>query len=113
MSRVEVALVFCTVPAAEARSLVDRLLDERLIACANILGPFTSRYRWKGKIEESEEIGLLMKTRGDLLPGLRRRVQELHSYEVPEILELAVQGGLQAYLDWVVDSCGPGEERAR
>ena len=113
MSRVNAVLVLCTVPAAEARSLVDRLLDERWIACANLLGPFASRYRWKGKIEESEEILLLMKTRSDLLSGLKLRVQELHSYEVPEILEVAIQGGLQAYLDWVVDSCGPGEECVR
>ena len=109
MSGTEAVVVFCTVPAAEARALVDSLLEERWIACANLLGPFTSRYLWKGKIEEGEEVLLLMKSRGDLMPGLRRRIQELHSYEVPEVLEVAVQGGLQAYIDWVVESCRPGD----
>jgi periplasmic divalent cation tolerance protein len=107
VSGTEAVVVFCTVPAAEARALVDSLLDERWIACANILGPFKSRYLWKGKIEESEEMLLLMKSRGDLALGLRRRIQELHSYEVPEVLEVEVRGGLQAYIDWVVESCGP------
>ena len=112
MSGTEAVVVFCTVPAAEARALVDPLLEERWIACVNILGPLTSRYLWKGKIEEGEEVLLLMKSRGDLVSGLRRRIQELHSYEVPEVLEVAVQGGLQAYIDWVVESCGPGDAAA-
>ena len=112
MSDTEVVVVFCTVPAAEARALVDALLEERWIACANILGPFTSRYVWKGKIEEGEEVLLLMKSRGDLVSGLRRRIQELHSYEVPEVLEVAVQGGLQTYIDWVVETCGPKDAAA-
>ena len=110
MSEASAVLVFCTAPVAEARALVDPLLEDRWIACANILGPFTSRYRWQGKIEEAEEVLLLMKTRGDLVEGLRRRIQELHSYDVPEVVEVAVQGGLQAYLDWVVESCGPDED---
>ncbi len=110
MKGASAVLVFCTVPVAEARTVVDPLLEERWIACANILGPFTSRYRWQGKIEEGEEVLLLMKTRGDLVSGLRGRIQELHSYDVPEIVEVAIQGGLQAYLDWVVDACGPHED---
>jgi periplasmic divalent cation tolerance protein len=108
VSGTDVVLVLCTAPPAEARAVVDPLLEERLIACANILGPFTSRYRWEGKIEQGEEVLLLMKTRCDTVPVLRRRIAELHSYDVPEILEVAVQGGLQAYLDWVAASCEPG-----
>lgn len=107
MSDTGVTVVLCTAPPAEARALVDTLLQERLIACANILGPFVSRYRWEGKIEEGEEVLLLMKARSDAVQQLRNRIAGLHSYDVPEVLELPVQGGLQAYLDWVLGACDP------
>ena len=101
-----VYLVLCTVPEPDARGLVDRLLEERHIACANLLGPVESRYRWEGKLETSREILLFMKTRRSALEGLRGRIAALHPYEVPEVLEFHSESGLPAYLAWVVDSCG-------
>ena len=62
MTGTQVVLVLCTVPEPEARSLVDQLLEERLVACVNMLGPVVSRYHWEGKIDEGREMVLLMKT---------------------------------------------------
>ncbi|MEM7202000.1 MAG: divalent-cation tolerance protein CutA [Planctomycetota bacterium] len=103
-----VALVLCTVPEAEARGLVDQLLAERRIACANLLGPVSSRYRWEGRVEESREVLLVLKTTVAATPALRQRIGELHSYDVPEVLEFHADGGLPAYLQWVAESCGDG-----
>lgn len=99
-----IAIVLCTVPCEKAAALADALLDERLIACANLIGPLESRYRWRGAIETGREILLLMKTRRELAARLRARIVELHEYEVPEILEFEA-GGLPAYLQWVADEC--------
>lgn len=105
-----VIVVLCTAPAERARELVDRLLEERLVACANTIGPVTSRYHWQGAIEESEEVVILFKSRATLRERLRARIAELHPYEVPEVLELDVDGGLEAYLAWVREACpAPGE----
>ena len=76
-----------------------------MIACANLVGPVTSRYRWQGAIEESTETLMVLKTRADCSGRLRSRIAELHSYDVPEILEFAVSGGLEDYLSWVAESC--------
>lgn len=98
-------MVLCTVPEAEARVLTDRLLEERLIACVNLVGPVTSRYRWEGAIEENTEVLLVMKTATERVAGLRERIAALHSYSVPEVLEFAADSGLSAYLDWVARAC--------
>ena len=100
-----VLLVLCTVPTQRARSLADQLLAERLVACVNFI-PVSSRYRWKGEIEEAQETLLLMKTSGATVHRLRSRVAEIHSYDVPEVLQFADDSGLPAYLRWVVESCG-------
>lgn len=96
-----VSVALCTVPVDEAESIVDRLLDEHLIACANLVGPVRSRYRWQGAVEESGEMLLVLKTRTDLVPRLQERVQQLHSYDCPELLAFDVDSGLSAYLAWV------------
>ncbi len=106
-----VVLVICTVPEQEARPLVDQLLAEHLVACVNMLGPVTSRYRWEGKIEEGTELVLLMKTTTAQKERLRDRVRELHSYRVPEVLEFAVDSGLPDYLQWVKESCASDDQR--
>ena len=100
-----VYLVLCTVPEEQARDLADCLLEEGRIACANLLGPVESRYRWQGSLEVSTEILLLMKTAASTLAGLRLRIAELHPYEVPEILEFRAESGLPAYLAWVTAAC--------
>lgn len=104
-SNTPVVLVLCTVPEQEARGLADQLLSERLVACVNMLGPVVSRYHWEGKVEEGQEMVLLMKTTAQRKEPLRQRIAELHSYTVPEILEFDVDSGLQSYLDWVRRCC--------
>ena len=93
-------IVIVTTPSKqEAEKIAQRLLDERLIACANIIGPVSSLFRWSGKIERAEEYLMLLKSRKDLFEKLAETVKALHSYEVPEILVLPVVGGSEAYLD--------------
>jgi periplasmic divalent cation tolerance protein len=90
--------------AADATALGRRLVDERLAACVNILPVMTSIYRWKGAIEEDRERQLIIKTTSARVEKLRARLHELHPYEVPEFIVIAVEEGADAYLDWVGES---------
>ncbi|MBL0058612.1 MAG: divalent-cation tolerance protein CutA [Elusimicrobia bacterium] len=93
-----------TPTAREARRLADVLVTEGLAACVHIQGLGRSVYRWKGRIERAAEHSLLAKTTRAGLPALVRRVQSLHSYSVPEIVALPIQGGNPAYLAWLAES---------
>ncbi|MEZ5963410.1 MAG: divalent-cation tolerance protein CutA [Planctomycetota bacterium] len=104
----DVCVVLCTVPEDRARPLVDALLHERLIACANFVGPVVSRYVWEGAVEEARETLLVLKAAVVRVEVLRQRILDLHPYEVPEILELPVAGGHPPYLRWVLESCASG-----
>ena len=98
-------LVLTTLPAsADAAAFGARLVDERLAACVNVLPPMESVYRWQGAVERGTERQLIMKTTGDRLSALRKRIGELHPYEVPELLVLPVIEGSNAYLRWITDS---------
>jgi periplasmic divalent cation tolerance protein len=83
-------------------------VDERLAACVNRLGPVQSVYRWEGKIEQSEEQLLIIKTERRLFAALEKRVRELHSYSVPEIVALPIIDGSQDYLRWLGDQTTGG-----
>jgi periplasmic divalent cation tolerance protein len=100
-----VRVVLCTVPPPAAQGIADALLAERLVACVNLLPQVTSRYLWQGRLEEAAETLLVMKTAAHLVERLRQRLVELHPYDVPEVLELAVDGGHAPYLQWVLDTC--------
>jgi periplasmic divalent cation tolerance protein len=84
-------------PAALARTLV----GERLAACVNVLPPMPSIFRWEGGVEEVTEHQLIIKTMTDRLDRLKARLGELHPYDVPECLVLAVAGGADSYLAWL------------
>lgn len=86
-----------------ARRIARSLVEERLAACVNIVPDMTSVYRWEGAIETAAECLLMLKTRGERLPALERRLVELHPYEVPEFVAVPVEGGSAAYLGWVVE----------
>ncbi len=88
----------------EAEHISQVLLAEKLIACANIVGPVLSHFDWGGKVESAEEFLVLMKSRKDLFDSLAERVKSIHSYDVPEILALPVVAGSKAYLDWLAGS---------
>ena len=102
-----VSVVLATVPDVEVgRGLARALLDERLIACANVVPGVTSLYRWQGEVHEDAECLVVMKTRTELVPRLAERVSALHPYELPEVLALRVTDGLPAYCRWVLDETG-------
>ncbi len=86
---------------AEAEKISQTLLEEKLIACANIISPVTSLFHWKGKIDRSEECLVVMKSRLDLFGKIAERTNELHSYDLPEVLALPVVGGSEDYLGWI------------
>lgn len=98
-------VVFCTCPAEVARSLARTLVEQRLVACVNIVPGLTSVYRWEGKVCEDGESLLIMKTRAELMERLSARIVELHPYEVPEViaLPLAAGEGNPAYLAWLLE----------
>jgi len=98
----ELRVVLLTAPDAEqAERLARSLVEERLAACVNVVPGVRSVYRWEGRVEEAGELLLVVKTRADRTEALAARVRELHSYALPEVLELPAVGGSPAYLDWV------------
>jgi periplasmic divalent cation tolerance protein len=96
-----VIVLVTTATKQEAKKIAKRLLKQRLIACANIIGPVSSLFHWSGKMETAEEYLILMKSRRDLFDKLTETVKALHSYKVLEILVLPIIGGSEAYLDWL------------
>jgi periplasmic divalent cation tolerance protein len=92
------------------RALADRvaadLVGGRLAACAQVIGPLTSTYRWEGRMETAEEWYCFLKTTEGRLPELRARLRELHPYEVPEIIAVPIADGDPAYLRWIRESVG-------
>ena len=85
----------------EAKTIARTLIDERLIACANILGKMISVYRWEGTVVEDEEIAVLLKTRRDMAARVTERVKELHSYDLPCVVGLPIQGGNPDFIGWL------------
>ena len=97
-----VCVVLCTVPSEEVGVNIARaLLDERLVACVNIVPGVRSLYRWQGKVEDERELLLVIKTRAALYQELETRIRELHPYEVCEVLQMGVEAGSAPYLAWI------------
>ena len=95
-------LVFTTLPSADkAAELAKVVVEERLAACANLLPAIRSIYHWQGKLQDENEVLVLLKTRAEHLERLKLRILELHPYEVPEVLAVPVEAGYQPYLDWL------------
>jgi periplasmic divalent cation tolerance protein len=84
-----------------ASNLARDLVEHRLAACVNIIPGARSVYRWKGKVEDTTEWLLVIKSRRDLFPALRAAVEKLHTYEVPELIALPVVEGSEPYLAWL------------
>lgn len=106
-STVQVVLTTCG-DHDTARRIAASLVEEGLAACVNILPGVWSVYMWEGAATQDEELLLLIKTDASRYAGLERRLLDLHPYELPEIIALPVAGGLEGYLNWVVnpDSAG-------
>ena len=101
----EFLVVYCTAPPEEADSLAQALVEERLAACVNI-APVRSCYIWEGKLNFDAEVLLIIKTTRGRFEALRKRIVELHSYSLPEIIALPVAEAHQPYLDWLARSVG-------
>jgi periplasmic divalent cation tolerance protein len=99
-------VVLCTCPdTSTAERLADGLLARRLAGCVNILPAVRSLYYWEERLEQAEEVQLIIKTTGTALPGLQKYIEQQHPYEVPEIIAIPVVAGLPAYLKWLEDAC--------
>jgi periplasmic divalent cation tolerance protein len=95
-------IVLTTVGLMEkAEQIAAKLVERRLAACVNIVGPIRSIYRWKGAIENEQEYLLLIKTTAEQASALSTAFAELHPYELPERVEMAVEGGSAPYLEWL------------
>ncbi|MEJ2288704.1 MAG: divalent-cation tolerance protein CutA [Deinococcales bacterium] len=96
--------VYLTFPdPASAERIGRALVDDRLVACINILPGALSLYRWHGEVERDSEVVAFAKTRAELVPAVARRVRELHPYDVPCVVALDIDGGDGAYLRWIGD----------
>ena len=90
----------------EARRIGRTVVEERLAACVNILGPCHSIYRWQGRIEEAGEVAAIFKVAADQAEPALKRIAELHSYDVPAAVIWPIERSLPAYADWVREEAG-------
>ncbi len=88
----------------EARHIASALVERQLAACVNIVPQIESVYRWQGEVEAAAEWLLVIKTTQDAFERLREALSKLHSYELPECIEIAIEDGTAAYLDWIGES---------
>ncbi len=98
-----IQVITTTTSKAEAEGIARALVQQRLAACVQVLGPITSTYWWQGKIETNQEWQCWIKSRRDLYEQIEQAIRQLHSYEVPEILAVAVTAGSDSYLAWIDD----------
>jgi periplasmic divalent cation tolerance protein len=93
-----------TASSEEANAIAAELVTRRLAACVNIVGPISSIYQWQGEVERSDEFLLLIKsTEAQTLP-IQAAIRELHSYQIPELISLPIEAGLDSYLNWIATS---------
>lgn len=96
--------VFTTMDKEEdARKIGGLMVEKKLAACVQILGPISSIYRWKGKVEEAKEWLCIFKSRRGLFQKLEKGIRSGHPYEVPEIVSLPIESGSRDYLNWLRD----------
>jgi len=85
----------------EANRIATELVEKKLAACVNLVSGVRSVYRWKNKIEKSQEVLLVIKTSRALFENVRSQIEKVHSYELPEVIALPVVDGAEPYLEWV------------
>ena len=88
----------------ESKKIARALVESRLAACVNIVSKIESVYRWEGMVEEAQEYLLFIKTTAEAFPAVREKIQQLHSYDVPECIAISVEEGSPSYLKWIEDS---------
>lgn len=101
----EFLIAWCTCPSAEVADTLSRaLVERRLVACATALPGARSTYRWQGKVEQTNEIVLMLKTHADAWTALEIAISELHPYDVPELIATRIDAGSAAYLEWLAET---------
>jgi len=103
-----IVVLMTTATREEAEKIARNLLNQKLIACANIVGPVSSLFWWKEKISQENEFLVLMKTSAELFDKLVATIKQMHSYEVPEIIAIPIAKGEQTYLEWLSSSLRQG-----
>ena len=105
MDNIEPIIVLTTVPSTKAgESIAKRLVEQRAVACVNILPKMTSIYHWEGQIQKEDEYLLIIKSVKEREKEVYDLIRKLHSYDVPEILTIPIQNGDESYLNWL-QSC--------
>ena len=99
-----IVLFITTGSTEEAQQISRLLLEQRKVACVNIIAKVDSLFWWEDKLDSAQENLLIAKTKASLLPEIINLVKEAHSYDVPEIIALPIVGGNQDYLDWIGES---------
>ncbi len=95
-------LILTTAPSqAEARKIARALVEKKLAACVNIIPKIESIYRWQGKVETAKEWLLVIKTTKARVGAVEKAIKELHLYELPECIVVAIEGGSKEYLQWL------------
>jgi len=106
----EIVILLSNFPDADAaRKAVRALVEERFVACGNIVPGVESIYEWKGALETAAEVTVICKTTATRAHEAQARLRSLHPYEVPEILHIPVAGGWPDYLAWVAGQCKPAK----
>ena len=95
-------IIFITASSEEeAKKIATALVNEKLVACVNIIPKIHSIYWWEGKVCQDDEVMLISKSKQSLFPAIMDRVKSLHSYKVPEIISFPISEGLPEYLNWI------------
>lgn len=103
-----IVIFVTTKDSSEAQAIARALVDQKLVACANIVSGVKSLFWWQGKVDEASEVLLILKTKRSLFKRIEKTVKSLHSYDVPEIIALPIVAGSQEYLKWLNDSVKKG-----
>jgi len=98
-------IVLCTCPNQEvAKQIATELVTDKLAACVNIIPGITSIYCWQGEVISDDEVQLLIKTQNCFFSALKLKINELHPYDIPEIIAIDIQQGDKNYLNWIKGS---------
>lgn len=101
MTIAEVGMAIVSAPLDAAEAIARAIVEQKLAACAQVTGPVTSVYWWKGEVEEAPERLILLKTERGRVPQIQDLLKRIHPYEVPELIFLPVTAGGDAYLAWL------------
>lgn len=108
----EPILIFTSLPdRAAAMGLAQKLVDERVAACVNVLADCTSIYRWEGRNESVSEVPVLIKTLAEHYAQLEQLIKAAHPYELPEIIAVPIVSGLPAYLKWIAEETSASDQK--